>query len=292
MTQQTWFLPPDFTFLPDGELSLGTIIKNPKRPTLCLAAVGPSSPLMNIPLPDIQSLMENGHRHSRTNNASICSKVFDRFIELASNSTSVIWSRYKSTTFGSVDLETRTFSKAISSEALSAIIGLERVKKYMDRGILGKRPIYIITGLRIARESFSVAYETRSGIETSLALSGSAATGPLPLKMGASISEKNDNSRKDEYRIAAGVVFAYRLHVIRERRSGDVETELFGHRTAFMTGERDDEGKSIKKMVVEEATTAVLREDLGIEPNFEEFAVAEEAEDEICILFQKSDSKT
>ncbi|PTB51201.1 hypothetical protein M431DRAFT_511311 [Trichoderma harzianum CBS 226.95] len=246
---------------------------------------------MDIPLPDIQSLMEKGHRHSRTNNASICSKVFDRFIELASNSTSVIWSRYKSTTFGSVDLETRTYSKAISSEALNAIVGLERVKKYMNRGILGKRPIYIITGLRIARESFSVAYEARSRIETSFAVLGSAATGPLPLNIGASISEKNDKSRKDEYQIAASVVFAYRLHVIRERRSGDVETELFRHRTAFMTGERDDEGKSIKEMVVEEVNTEVLREDLGIEPDFEEFAVAEEAQDELCILFQKSDSK-
>lgn len=289
MTQQTWFLPPDFTFLPDGELSLGTIVKNPKRPTLRLAAVGPNSPLIEIPLPDVQSLVEKGHCHSRTNNASICSKIFDRFIELASSATAVLWSRYKSTTFGGVDLETRTFSKAISSEAFNAIVGLEQVKKYMNRGILGKRPVYIITGLRIARESFSVAYEARSRTETSLAVNASAPTGPIPLEIGANISQ--DMSRRGEYQTAVGVVFAYRLHVIRERRSGDVETELFGHRAAFMTGERNDEGKSIKEMVVDEVTAAVLREDLGIEPDFEEFTIAEEAQDEICIIFQQSDSK-
>lgn len=37
--KKTWFLPPDFTFFPDGELGLGTVIEHPCKPTAVLASL-------------------------------------------------------------------------------------------------------------------------------------------------------------------------------------------------------------------------------------------------------------
>lgn len=39
MSKKTWFLPPDFTFLPDGEIALDSVIPEPSRPTATLASL-------------------------------------------------------------------------------------------------------------------------------------------------------------------------------------------------------------------------------------------------------------
>lgn len=70
------------------------------------------------------------------------------------------------------------------------------------------------------------------------------------------------------YETAPGIIFAYRLHVIRARRSG-LATGVFEHKSAFMTGtgHRDDE-----PLVIVEATEAEISDDI-----------------EMIIAFQKKD---
>ncbi|CAG9974253.1 unnamed protein product [Clonostachys byssicola] len=75
MMKKTWFLPPDFTFLPDGEVRLGMILKYPDRPTLALDSLEslvPSDPgqTPTIYLPEVSSLTETDHEHSMSSGHS------------------------------------------------------------------------------------------------------------------------------------------------------------------------------------------------------------------------------
>ncbi|KAH6972613.1 hypothetical protein EDB80DRAFT_743560 [Ilyonectria destructans] len=228
MTQKIWFLPPDFTFLPDGELALGTVIPYPHRPTLSLASLG-SDAHPEITLPGVETLTEIEHNHTYDSKRSLGADLFAKFVDLASAIGNTNVSRYKNTSLGSVDLEVRTFRKGICADALKAIVGLDSVKKHINSGHFRQLPVYIISGLCVAKESFEVRNEAGSSKSTSVSGSGNAPLGGPFIESGVSISSSNGQSRTDSYKSAPGVVFAYRLHVIRMKRNGDVETELYAN---------------------------------------------------------------
>ncbi|EQB48819.1 hypothetical protein CGLO_11935 [Colletotrichum gloeosporioides Cg-14] len=269
MTQKTWFLPPDFNFLPDGELALGTVIKHPMRPTLALASLGQGGQ-PEIVLPDINILHESEHLHSRGSKRSISAELFAKCVDLASASGKVEFSSYKNRSLDAINLEVRSFKAGIHPDSLKEIMKLERVKKHIDGGIFGKRPVYIITGLRVAKESFRVTDEIGSSNLVSVTGSGPAPAGLVPVEIGGGLSSGAEKSKADGYGTAPGIVFAYRLHVIRAKKDGDVETELFSHRTAFLTGE-GDEDEEVEEMECTDVTTHVMNDDLEVEPDFEEY---------------------
>ncbi|RFU80268.1 hypothetical protein TARUN_1944 [Trichoderma arundinaceum] len=280
MAQKTWFFPPSFDLLPDGEVSLGSIIPHPNRPTLSLASLS-SHP--EIILPEIRTLTEADHNHSRSNGTSLAAEVFLKLVSLALEVGNVNVSRFTKTTFGSVDLETRVFSSGLSEDVLKAIMGLSQVKKHMNGGMLGKRPIYIISGLRVAKGSFQVTSESKSSTSTLTRVSTSTGTGPLSLASGSNVTNNREQGKQDSFKTAPGIVFAYRLHVIRSKRDGEVEAELFSHRTAFLTGEAGDE-ESEEELEYRGVTADVLQDDMEIEPNFEKHSIADGQES--CISFK------
>ncbi|UKZ79252.1 hypothetical protein TrVFT333_007002 [Trichoderma virens FT-333] len=265
MAQKTWFFPPGFNFFPDGEVSLGSIIAKPNRPTLSLASLDSVSH-PEIVLPKVNTFTELDHQHSQGKSTSFATQAFLKAVSLALPVGNVNASRFTKTTYGSVDLETRVFGSGMSEDTLKAIVELTQVKKHMDRDMFRKRPIYIITGLRIAKDSFQVTNENGSTNSTSVGVSTSA------------------QSENDSYKTAPGVVFAYRLHVIRVKGDGDVETELFSHRTAFLIGEGEDED-SEEEWEYGEVSRNVLLDDLEIDPDFDEYSMGEEGQ-ETCIAFK------
>ncbi|KAK4222782.1 hypothetical protein QBC38DRAFT_489024 [Podospora fimiseda] len=275
MTQKTWFLPPSFNFLPDGELALGTVIPHPSKPTISLASLVDDH--RDIPLPKIQTIVEKFHTHSRGSSRSFGTELFAKILDLASASASVDCSRYRSASLGTVDLDIISFNKAISEPALERITHLKRVKKHIDGGFFGKRPVYIISGLLVARDSFEVLNTV--GSATFVAVGAStplAAAVGAPVEIGGGISVGNEKERSDGYQTAPGVVFAYRVHVIRTARDGDSNTELFSHRTAFLSGGVVDEEEEV--MEYREADASVVDDDLDVEVEYDELPIEEAGE--------------
>jgi hypothetical protein len=272
---QTWFLPPDFTSLPDGEFSLGTIIPHPSRPTLALASLDPTSH-PEIALPSVAIVVEPNHTHSRGSSRSIGFELFAKFLDLASVSGATDISRYKSKSFGAADHEVRSFGRALSEDALQGILALPRVKKHINGGRFGRRPVYIISGLRVARDSFQVTNGVGSAVSMELAASGAVPAGPVPLEAGGAVSGSHERDATDGYETAPGIVFAYRLHVIREKRDGTVESELFSHRTAFFSGEGEDSDDENLEMECVDATAKVVNEDLEVDLEFDEYPIGVE----------------
>jgi len=148
------FLPPDFTFLPDGEIALGRVIPDPHRPTVTLASLGPPDH-PSIVLPPTASLIEN-RAFSADKSRSFGVELLAKVIELASANAKTDISWYRNKSFSAVDHEVRTYNGPFAAESLHAVTQIDAVKKHMSSGIYGKRAVYIITGLRVAKESITI----------------------------------------------------------------------------------------------------------------------------------------
>ncbi|TDZ33082.1 hypothetical protein C8035_v006262 [Colletotrichum spinosum] len=271
----TWFLPPDFTYKPDGLLKLGTVIKHPSDPTQILAS--PNNFPSPLALPKVETLIERNHTHSKSADRSVGFEIFAKFVEIASASSNVSINRRQALEYSTVDHEIRSFASTISRDTLETVTNLPQVRNYINRGMFGKRPVYMITGHRVALSSFTVTKEDGSGI--SLALSGSGPTGTTPVEAGGGISMSTERSRLDSQETAPGIIFAYQAHVIRVRGSGDVEERLFSDPDAFLTGDPGNE-EELEEAV--EVTSEVLGQDI------EQWKVAKEAlldGEEKCIYF-------
>ncbi|KAK4457634.1 hypothetical protein QBC42DRAFT_341575 [Cladorrhinum samala] len=285
MTQKTWFLPPSFNFLPGGELALGTVIPHPSRPTLSLASLASDHP--EIPLPKTQTLVEKSHTHSRDSSRSFGASLFAKILDLASASASFDLSKYRNTSLGTVDLDVITFAGGFNGgSALEKITQLPRVKKHIESGLFGvkRRPVYIISGLLVARDSFEVSGAVGSAKAVSVGASAPLAAGAgVPLEVGGEVSVGGEKARSDGYQTAAGVIFAYRVHVIRTARDGDAEAELFTSRTAFLSGEGEEEEEE-EEMECREADGAVMDDDLDVDVEWDEVKVEGDEEESVIVF--------
>lgn len=279
MTSKTWFLPPDFTFLPDGQIALGNVIPEPRRPTATLATLADHP---TIVLPKAKSIVEKNLSFTAEKGRSFRLELFAKFLDIANANGKADVSWYKNKSFSAVDHEVRAYNGAFSSEALKAIVALDDVKKHIDSGRFGKRCVYIISGLRVAQQSFTVTDEKGKTTAVALGSSGPVPASTVPVQLGGNASGSGEDKRKDGYETAPGIVFAYRLHVIRSRGAG-TDGELFSDRTAFFSGEAEDEEG--EEMEVVELNWAVLRQDLDVDPDSYDEKRIEEGYEESYVVF-------
>ncbi|KAJ5996787.1 hypothetical protein N7522_008447 [Penicillium canescens] len=230
-----WFLPPDFTSRKDGAIRLGTVLEHPLRPMSILASQGNGLPA-DLDLPSKGSIIERNHEHPRGADVSVGMKLWAAFLEIASGTaeTSVNLSRNRD--FGKVDHEVWTFDRELSDKCLKEIMAVPKVQKYVDSGFLGRRPVYVITGVRITNTSFTVSTRSNENVSVQASTSASDPTGTVPITAGAEWSVQLTNIADDSYETAPGIVFAYRVHIIRTKGDGEVREDLFSHKKAFMTG--------------------------------------------------------
>ncbi|KAM0479936.1 hypothetical protein ACHAPX_004514 [Trichoderma viride] len=255
MACKSWLLCPDFTFLPEGQIVLGRIIPNPRQPTVTLASL---ADYPTIDLPEVNTIVEKNRSFLNEKNRSFGAKLFAKFLDISNANVGMSLYNSENQSFGAVDHEVRAFNGAFTPEALKAIVVLDSVKKHIDGGRFGKRYVYIITGLRVAQQSFTVTDEKGNKTAAFAEPSVPIPTGAVPAAVGANITNETKHETKKSYKTAPGIVFAYRLHVIRCKDAGE-EGELFSDRTAFFSGEAEDEDGEIE---IVEVNRAVLRGDL------------------------------
>ncbi|RMZ91634.1 hypothetical protein DV736_g1131, partial [Chaetothyriales sp. CBS 134916] len=259
-----------FTFAADGPLQLGTVIAHPKKPTLVLATL--SSPDSGITLPKTSILTETNHAHDKSHARSNGFSSWIQFFAVASASVKTDVGSSASLSYGAVDHEIRSFAEPLTAETALKITALPAVQQQMSSGMFGKRAVYVVSGIRIAKTPFTVKKETGANHTVELSGSGPPIPGPVPLELGASVAHHQEKTVTDSYETAPGIVFAYRVHVIRYKRAG-VETELFQSKGAFMTGSGrpDDE----EPAVVVEGTKEELDEDLEEENDYTEILIGD-----------------
>jgi hypothetical protein len=266
----TWFLPPDFTFTADGLLQLGTVITHPKRPTGVLTTL--RSLESGITLPKTSLLTETNHAHEKSNAQSNGFGSWVQFFAVASASAKTDVGSSTSLSYSAVDHEIHFFAEPLTAETALKIATLPVVQQHMASGMFGKRAVFVVSGVRIAKTSFTVKKETGTNHTVDVSGSGPPMVGLVPLELGASVAHHKEKSVTDSYETAPGIVFAYRVHIIRYKRAG-VETELFQSKGAFMTGSgrTDDE----EPPVIVEGTKEESEEDLEEENDYTETSIGD-----------------
>jgi hypothetical protein len=166
----------------------------------------------------------------------------------------------------------------LTAEAVLKIVALPAVQQHIDTGSFGKRPVYVVSGVRITKTSFTVKKETGKNHKIELSGSGPPVPGPVPVELGASAAHSRENTVTDSYDTAPEIVFAYRVHVIRPKRVG-IETEVYESKSGFMTGPGRDVGPA---PVVVEGTKQELDLDFDEEHEYEVTVIDD---DDICINF-------
>ncbi|TGJ83985.1 hypothetical protein E0Z10_g4750 [Xylaria hypoxylon] len=212
----TWFLLPDFTFTTEGPLSLGMVIPYWSNPTTVLASLG-SGTASGIELPPQTTIVEPNHAHSRSESQSNSLGAWLKFEGLASGSTSNHYSKNNQVKYSETDHEIRSFRDPLTPETVTAIANIHAVRAHINSGMFGKRPFYIVSGLRIATSSFTVTKERSSNLTFESEGSGP----PLPVEVGGKVGHDGRKTVTDSYNTAPGIVFAYRLLVGKESVIGD-----------------------------------------------------------------------
>ncbi|KAK0627617.1 hypothetical protein B0T14DRAFT_535360 [Immersiella caudata] len=228
-----WFLAPDFTFTREGVIRLGTVLRDPCCPTLTLATKHTGLPA-DLPLPPEESIDEANHQHRASADVGMAQKLWARFLRSASASISASASRSQSQVFGNVDHEVLQFKHELGDACLKAIVAVPKVRKHIDSGFLSRKPVFVITAVRIAKTSFSVEMAAQTSISGEA--EGSIGVDPQ-VGAGYTGDARRNALANHAYETAPGIVFAYRVHVIRVKGDGEVEEEMFSHKNAFMTGE-------------------------------------------------------
>ncbi|CAI7619893.1 unnamed protein product [Penicillium discolor] len=256
--KKTWFLPPDFTFLENGLIKLGTVIAHPKHPTLVLLDPDGVSTTPPIKLPPVQVLVEPNHIHTDNRSNSIGGEIWGKFVELASVSLKLDIEWGKDMQYGVVDHEVHSFVRPFTRDTLAAIVAQPSVRKHMDDGLWGKQPVYIVSGLRITKTEMSVTNGQGTTHGGGIGGSGPVPAGVMPVEVGVDLRGEMRRDKVHSYETAPGIIFAYRLNVIRQRRGRDMESEIFSHKTAFMTGGIEEE----EEMEMVDIDTLELKNDL------------------------------
>ncbi|OAL04313.1 hypothetical protein IQ06DRAFT_290448 [Phaeosphaeriaceae sp. SRC1lsM3a] len=267
----TWFLAPDFTFTTDGPLQLGMVISHWSKPNNVLADLSVAT-TGEVALPNTKTIVEHSHGYKRSSSRATGVSIWSKFEGIASLSASGSVGKSNTIDYGAMDHEIRMFSGPVLPDTAAAITKIPAVRSYIESGMFGKRAVYIVSGLRIATTSFTVTTEKGSHRSSELKASGPPA-GPVPVQIGGKLSYTTKSSTVDTYETAPGIIFAYCLHAIRTRRSG-LDTGLFHHRSAFLTG---SELGIEEPLVVVEATENEIKEDLEEEVEFESARCGDDA---------------
>jgi hypothetical protein len=253
---------------------LGMVISHWSRPTEVLAELG-SGLAADIPLPKTAAIVEPNHAHNRSKSRSNGLGMLAKLEGIASASATQDVGRSVNMDYSKTDHEVHFFSDPLSSQTGTAISKLPEVQKHMDSGWFGKRPVYLVSGLRIATSSFTVMSDDSSHLTLETEGSGPP-TGVVPGEIGGHLSHNRQQTVTNTYDTSPNVVFAYRLHIIRPRRAR-LETGLFSHKSAFLTGKS---AMNDETLVVAEFDKAEIETEIEGKVNYE----VQEFGDESCVI--------
>lgn len=152
-------------------------------------------------------------------------------------------------------LEAVYFRHDPTEEEVAERIKAKKVQAAIKAGLFGSQPVYMITGLRIAK-GFRLSSEVASKREGSV---GASMPVVDQVSLGGDISLSGKKAVEESFSLGNDVVFAYQLHVIAQKgwREKRVQVDVYAPKAAFL----NDEGRQEKiPMVASIVTEADLRE--------------------------------
>ncbi|WYZ37656.1 hypothetical protein EsH8_II_001162 [Colletotrichum jinshuiense] len=269
MASKTYILAPNFTYKPNGPIQLGSIVIDPFRPAKSLSTL--KSP------PNFETVVEREHELSRENSRSLNLSIWASFIEAVSSNAGISRSSEGTQTFSIEELETRYLATEILDNDLELLKRLKepRVMAAIKSGLFSNAPVYLITGVKVAR-GLTVRHGTGRSAGGSMEI-GTAAAQAVGVSVGAEVGADRRYGFVSSFKAGdQDVVFAYQVHVVKVKgRKGENATvDIFESDAAFLhgedgqygeDGEENEEGFEISTTSVESLKEAAWLMEMSLE---------------------------
>ncbi|KAH6888446.1 hypothetical protein B0T10DRAFT_54897 [Thelonectria olida] len=272
----TYVLAPNFTYHPNTSICMGDIVEYPDDPTKPLSSAPPSVLELTTSHFDYENELEN------QSTLSLSGSIWSNFLEKASAKIGGGTGDELLTKYTIRRLETIYFTKQPTDDE-----ALERVKekKVMDavkRGILGKKPVFMITGLKVAR-GFQLSSSVSSTTKAEAKLEAPI-TSEVGVRADANYSRETKAAQK--HRTGQDIVFAYQLHIITHKGwlQPGVDITVYRPPAALLNNDKKEEGQDSAS--VEVATESALR-DFDQEQPVEAISAKDGEEDCVCLFFSE-----
>lgn len=279
MALKTYLLAPNFTFEPDGPIRIGRIIADPFRPTKSLSI--PQTEPHTAVHTDFDS------SYSRENSHSLHGSIWAQFLQTASANVSAGVTKDVLTQYTMDSLETVRIKEDPTDKEAAELIKHPEVQAAINAGILGSAPVYMITGIKIAK-GFRLTTQVARTREAHV---GASAPITEEVGLGAEVGISRRAAAGDTSRSGSDIIFAYQLHIIAQKRwwHKKVSADVYAPSSAFLS--EDDHEAREEEAAVNNVTSEQLMN--AAEENEDDSVKAVEAvegeETCICISFQESE---
>lgn len=253
---KTYILAPNFQYKPSGPIQIGNIIADPFRPSK------PLSTPAEADKPVIESVLEYSHEITKEEGRSVGVSFWTNFLTHIGTGVDVTRGSDSLQQYSISELETQYLrDEPLDDDAdISRRLKEPRVQSAINAGLFGKRPVYMVTGLKIAR-GFSLRTKLSKII-------GGGIEAEAPIVTFVSTGVRVTNERRDGIAnsftaSSEAIVFAYQLHKIQPRsRKQTTVVDIFQSESAFLHDD-DEEGTDAEseEISIEMATDATLIDD-------------------------------
>lgn len=202
MALKTYILPPNLTTQPGGAFTIGSIIADPLRPSKSISK--PAEPLKIV----THSELESGLSYS--SGTALSGSVWGQFLQVASVKIGGRTASELRSSFTIDCLETISLEEDPSDDYAAQRASEPRVRAAMNAGMLGRAPVYMISGIKVAR---GLRWESEKSKGNGADVGASAPINE-EVSVGAEVSAEENSSYRFASRTEQDVVFAYQLHVI------------------------------------------------------------------------------
>ncbi|KAL4947035.1 hypothetical protein BDW69DRAFT_179162 [Aspergillus filifer] len=234
-TVPTYVLSPNFTYHPNTSICMGDIVLDPTDPTKPLSSA--------TNLPPTESHIDYDVRLNKQTSRSFEGTIWAKFLQVADAKLSGGISSNVLAKYTIDRLETVYFRKQPTDEEAAERASEPRVRAAMNSGLFGKRPVYMISGLKIARGfrlSSSDGHVKHAEVrgEGQVLADGS---------IGGGLGYTGSDDVRQSYRAGSDIVFAYQLHVIGYKgwRQKTVNVLVHKPKAAFLNEEEEKIGEAV-----------------------------------------------
>lgn len=233
---KTYILAPNFQYHPNTSICIGNIIQCPEDPI---------KPLSKFPGPNlagqIESHFDYDNELSDQNSVSLRGSIWATFLEkanakLGGGSSDALLSKYTIRR-----LETVYFKEQPTDEEAAERVKDKKVKTAIDSGLVGKNPVFMITGLKIAR-----GFKLRSTFGSKSNGGGKMETAITDdVGIGADGEYSHEKKAEQKLRTEQDIIFAYQLHIIAYKGwlpwSQKVDISVYRSPAAFLNEDSKEE---------------------------------------------------
>lgn len=228
---KTYILAPNLQYKPSGPIQICSIIADPLRPTKAL------STLPREALPPIETVTEYNHELSGEKGHLMSMGFWAQFLSTVGSDARLERNVNHVQRYDIDELETRYLRDELSDDDadLARRLAEPKVQAAIKAGLFGNQPVYMITGVKIARgltvrtEQFT---QLGGGFGTTVPVTESMSVG------GQVKGERRDNEVSAFRAGKEDIVFAYQLHAIRKKgRKKEIKVGVFESEAALLHGE-------------------------------------------------------